>query len=181
MGRRKKADALVQGAAIKRQYNTMKRLSYWLSALGVMATTLAGYSVHKQVKQAKEYDTLLQQTVSALPVSHLQNARSVYANSIIQQMNKNPQMGVVEATETALSQVNSQSTTHMLPAVSRIVAQDVMALAEAYEDMGVPKQNYFNVMVGYSKDTSGVYAQRLSSPELVKDRVLYHLQNSYTR
>ncbi len=176
MGRRKKADALVQGAAIKRQYNTMKRLSYWLSALGVMATTLAGYSVHKQVKQAEEYDTLLQQTVSALPVSHLQNARSVYANSIIQQMNKNPQMGVVEATETALSQVNSQ-----LPAVSRIVAQDVMALAEAYEDMGVPKQNYFNVMVGYSKDTSGVYAQRLSSPELVKDRVLYHLQNSYTR
>lgn len=175
------ADALVVGASIKRQYNTMKRLSYWLSALGLIATSLAGYSVYTQHKQNEENDILLRQTVSVLPKEQIQYARSVYAGAVINHMNKNPDMSIVEATEASVQYINAQKNDGILHSVKRVISNDLMTLAQSYEDMEGPRHNYLSVMAGYTKNNVPVYTNRHSSQELIKGQLFNYLQNAHAR
>lgn len=174
-------DALVVGASINRQYNTMKRLAYWLSALGLIATSLAGYSVYTQHKQNEENEALLRQTVSALPKEQIQYARSVYAGAVIDHMNKNPDMGVLDATKRAVQSVNAEEKHHILPALKRVISSDVMTMAKAYENMGVSKVNYHNVMVGYAKNVVNAYTSHTTGQTTVKNNILYYLQSAHMR
>lgn len=175
------ADALVVGASINRQYNTMKRLSYWLSALGLIATSLAGYSVYTQHKQNEENEALLRQTVSALPKEQIQYARSVYAGAVINHMNKNPDMGVLEATEASVQYINAQKNDGILPSVKHVISNDLMTLAQSYEDMEGPRHNYLSVMAGYTKNNVPVYTNRHSSQELIKGQLFNYLKNAHAR
>ncbi len=175
--RRAGAIALLRGAIIKRQYNTMKRLAYGLSALLISSSALSWYLLWQNQKQSDTDYRLLQQTVSALPKEQIQYARAVYANSIINTMQQNPDMGVLEATKSAVQSVGD----NMLPSVKRVISNDVMAMAKAYEDMGVSKDNYHNVMVGYAKNVINAYANHTTSQETVKNNILYYLQSAHMR
>lgn len=175
------ADALVSGAAIKRQYNTVKQLAYWLSALSLVATSLSGYSVYTQYEQNEETEALLRQTVSALPKDQIQYARSVYAGAVINYMNKKPDMSVVESTEAAVQYINAQKNEYILPSVKRVISNDLMTLARSYEDMEGPRRNYISVMAGYTKSNINVYTNRYSSQELIKGQLFNHLKNAHAR
>lgn len=186
------ADALVSGATIKQQYNTMKRLAYWLIGLGVASSAISDYIIYDQYnqledskvrlqRQDEEYEALLRQTVSALPKEQIQYARSVYAGAIIDHMNKNPDMGVLDATRRAVQSVNAEEKHHILPALKRVISSDVMTMAKAYENMGVSKVNYHNVMVGYAKNVVNAYTSHTTEQTTVKNNILYYLQSAHMR
>lgn len=178
--RRVGAIALLRGTAIKRQYDTMKRLAYGLSALLVASAATSWYLLYQQQKQADSYDALLQQTVSALPTEHVQYARAVYAHSVIENMKKNPQISVSEATQIAVQGIEMKNNT-ILPALKRVISHDVLEIAKAYEDMDVSKENYQNVMVGYAKGVVNSYANHTTPQETVRNNVLYYLQRAHMR
>ncbi|MBR6675478.1 MAG: hypothetical protein IKL32_06140 [Alphaproteobacteria bacterium] len=174
-------DALVVGASINRQYNTMKRLAYWLSGLAVVSSVMSGYLIYDQQQQVDNYDILLRQTVSALPKEQIQYARSVYAGAIIDHMNKNPDMGVLEATEASVQYINAQKNDGILPSVKHVISNDLMTLAQSYEDIEGPRHNYLSVMAGYTKNNVPVYTNRHSSQELIKGQLFNYLQNAHAR
>lgn len=171
------ADALIRGAAIKKQYNQMKNIACSLVAVATVATGLAGYAVYERGIQEDKYEALLQQAVQSMPDKKTQKAHLAYAQSVVSVMNQHPDKGIVEVTEMVVKQMEKSAQDISLP-LRHTVGRDLMALAKSFDDMGVPRDMYLNVMVGYAKGRCSDYAIPQHSEEQIKGAVCNYIRSS---